>query len=200
MLVNNYLICCQLICKVKSFFLVNKNLKTEEDSTDIKSFIITDNDEEETHEETEETEKTEEPEYTVSNYSEVLTQIKQLSAFTLQKDSLVQVDETVNTTPVKQTKNLKENNCNEIDSDSSNSSILCNHSPSTNNSYELSLERILLRNVIITYIEENGTGWRDLLWSSVHRASAHRNRISNYRPATAVLQMFATAHPRFLIS
>jgi len=58
--------------------LVDKNLRTEEDSTDIKSFIITDN-EEETHEETEE------PEYTVSNYSEVLTQIKQLSAFTLQK-------------------------------------------------------------------------------------------------------------------
>lgn len=61
---------------------LQKNLRTEEDSTDIKSFIITDNDEEETHEETE---KTEESEYTVSNYSEVLTQIKQLSAFTLQK-------------------------------------------------------------------------------------------------------------------
>lgn len=70
---------------MKIFFLVDKNLRTEEDSTDIKSFITTDNDEEETHEETEETEKTEEPEYTVSNYSEVLTQIKQLSVFTLQK-------------------------------------------------------------------------------------------------------------------
>jgi hypothetical protein len=66
----------------EEFFLVDKNLRTKEDSTDIKSFIITDNDEEETHEETE---KTEEPEYTVSNYSEVLTQIKQLSTFTLQK-------------------------------------------------------------------------------------------------------------------
>lgn len=41
---------------------------------------------------------------------------------------------------------VKENNCNEIDSDSSNSSILCNHSPSTNNSYELSLERFLSNN------------------------------------------------------
>ncbi|CAI6352429.1 unnamed protein product [Macrosiphum euphorbiae] len=63
----------------EDFFLVDENLRTEEDSTDIKLFIITDNDEEETHEETEE------PEYTVSNYSEVLTQIQQLSAFTLQK-------------------------------------------------------------------------------------------------------------------
>ncbi|KAL4090009.1 hypothetical protein QTP88_024922 [Uroleucon formosanum] len=81
--------------KGEEFFLVNKNLKTEEDSTDIKSFIITDNDEEETHEETE---KTEEPEYTVSNYSEVLTQIKQLSAFTLQKVSVLFVSlTTVNT-------------------------------------------------------------------------------------------------------
>lgn len=69
----------------EEFFLVDKNLRTEEDSTDIKSFITTDNDEEETHEETEETEVIEEPEYTVSNYSEVLTQIKQLSAFTLHK-------------------------------------------------------------------------------------------------------------------
>ncbi|KAL4153096.1 hypothetical protein QTP88_000929 [Uroleucon formosanum] len=66
----------------EEFFLVDKNLRTEEDSTDIKSFITTDNDEEETHEETEEIE---EPEDTVSNYSEVLTQIKQLLAFTLQK-------------------------------------------------------------------------------------------------------------------
>ena len=47
----------------EDFFLVDKNLRTEEDSTDIKSFIITDNDEEETHEETGETEKTGEPEY-----------------------------------------------------------------------------------------------------------------------------------------
>jgi len=31
---------------------------------------------------------TEEPEYTVSNYFEVLTQIKQLSAFTLQKGDI----------------------------------------------------------------------------------------------------------------
>jgi len=69
----------------EEFFLVDKNLKTEEDNTDIKSFIITDNYEEETHEETKGTEKTEEPEYTVSNYSEILTQIKLLSAFTLQK-------------------------------------------------------------------------------------------------------------------
>jgi len=36
--------------------LVDKNLRTEEDNTDIKSFIITDNYEEETHEETEEPE------------------------------------------------------------------------------------------------------------------------------------------------
>lgn len=64
----------------EEFFLVDKNLRTEEDSTDIKSFITTDNDEEETHKETIE------PEYTVSNYSEVLTQIKHVSAFTLQKD------------------------------------------------------------------------------------------------------------------
>ncbi|KAE9528772.1 hypothetical protein AGLY_012347, partial [Aphis glycines] len=37
----------------EEFFLVHKNLRAEEYSTDIKSFITTDNDEEETHEETE---------------------------------------------------------------------------------------------------------------------------------------------------
>jgi hypothetical protein len=50
-------------------FFVFKNLRTEEDSTDIKSFITTDNDGEETNREIEE------PECNVLNYSKVI-QIK----------------------------------------------------------------------------------------------------------------------------
>ena len=66
----------------KFLFLVNKNLRTEEDSTDIKSFITTDNNQEKTNEEFEK------PEYNVSDYFKVLNQIKQLSAFTLQKGNV----------------------------------------------------------------------------------------------------------------
>jgi len=64
----------------EEFFLVDKNLRTQENSNDIKSFITTDNSEEETNEETKK------PKYNVSNYSEVLNQIKQLSAFVLKND------------------------------------------------------------------------------------------------------------------
>lgn len=49
-------------------FLIDKNLSAEENSTGIKSFIITDNDEEKTNE----TIETEECECNVSNYSIVI--------------------------------------------------------------------------------------------------------------------------------
>jgi hypothetical protein len=58
------------------FFFVYKNLRTEEDSTDIKSFTTTDNDEEETNRQIKESE------CNVLNYFEV-NKIKQLTAFTL---------------------------------------------------------------------------------------------------------------------
>lgn len=41
---------------MESFFFVNKNLRTKEDSIGVMSFITTDNFEEKTNEETEETE------------------------------------------------------------------------------------------------------------------------------------------------
>jgi len=52
---------------------MNQNMNTEENSSDIKSFITRDNDKEECNEETEEVaEETEEPVCNISNYSEVV--------------------------------------------------------------------------------------------------------------------------------
>lgn len=64
------------------FYFIDHNLNIEESSTDIKSFITRDNGEEEFNEEAG---GTEEPECNVSNYLEVVNQIKQLSVFTFQK-------------------------------------------------------------------------------------------------------------------
>lgn len=54
--------------------------------SDIKSFISRDSEEEECNEDTEEAaEKTKEPVCYISNYSEVINQIKKLALFNLQK-------------------------------------------------------------------------------------------------------------------
>lgn len=57
--------------------------------SDIKSFITRDNKEEECNEDTEKAaEATEEPVCYISNYSEVVNQIKKLALFTLQKSNI----------------------------------------------------------------------------------------------------------------
>lgn len=58
------------------FFLIDRNLNTEEDSSDIKSFITRDNDEEKCNEEIEEAEEIEEPVCNGSNNSKIINQIK----------------------------------------------------------------------------------------------------------------------------
>lgn len=69
-------------------FSIVQNLNPEEDGSDIKSFITRDSDEGEFNEETEEDGESEEPKRNVSNYSEVVNQIKQLAISTVQKGNV----------------------------------------------------------------------------------------------------------------
>lgn len=61
--------------------MINQNLNTEEDNIDTKPFISEENYEEEFNEEIEEARKTEIPECYVSNYPEIVNEIKEFAVF-----------------------------------------------------------------------------------------------------------------------